>query len=215
MQDDQQQDIQVVEGAVVPRESEPFAKDPMKDVEGHLREDIIGQAKVTIERLVCNLDASNSARVLRMIETIAEHHREMVASLGLGEDILKRKKHKVVPYGDPLSMYESGIGGGSLDAETFGAQAVNQIGSSISGMMSKQYEGRNIEALTDALAKAKDNNLGDDVIEPIRQKLLAMLNEPEIFVQKDALPVSEAVSEADGSNGASLPRATPVIPIVQ
>lgn len=154
-----------------------FVKDPMEDIERKLADDIIGQARATILSLCREITPDNAARVLRMIETIAEHHREMVASLGLGKDILNRRKKKVPSWaGDPLSMYESGIGTSLSDSETFGAQAVQQISSTLNGALGKPYEGRNVESLVNALATAKDNDLDANLTDAIRAKLDGVLS---------------------------------------
>jgi hypothetical protein len=165
----------VIRGVPSKASEEGFVVDTMEGIERQLGDDIIKQAKTTIERLVSQLDSGNCARVLRMIETVAEHHREMVASLGLGDDILKRRKKKMPSWaGDPLDMYEGGIGSG-MDSETFGAQAVQQIGSTIAGAMGKPYEGRNVESLTNALATAEESKLGQDLVAALRAKLTSML----------------------------------------
>jgi hypothetical protein len=152
-----------------------FVSDPMEEIEQKLAEDIVGQAKTTILSLVREITPDNSARVLRMIETIAEHHREMVASLGLGKDILNRRKKKVPSWaGDPLSVYESGAG--LSDSETFGAQAVQQISSTLNGALGKPYEGRNVESLVNALATAKESELDAELSGAIRSKLDGLLD---------------------------------------
>lgn len=152
-----------------------FVKDPMEEIERKLADDIISQAKTTILLLCREITPDNSARVLRMIETIAEHHREMVASLGLGKDILNRRKKKVPSWaGDPLSIYESGAG--LSDSETFGAQAVQQISSTLNGALGKPYEGRNVESLVNALATAKESDLDAELSGAIRSKLDGLLD---------------------------------------
>jgi hypothetical protein len=167
-----------------------FVKDPMEEIEEKLSKDIIGQAKATILSLVREITPDNSARVLRMIETIAEHHREMVASLGLGKDILNRRKKKAPSWaGDPLSGYESGAG--LSDSETFGAQAVQQISSTLNGVLGKPYEGRNVESLVNALATAKESELDEALTTSIRAKLDGMLSAPA----KPVLPTNTAVEE--------------------
>ena len=177
---------------------EVFAKDPMKDLDAELRETIIAQGRTTIMKLADSLSENNVARVFRMIETISEHHREMIASLGLGDDILRRNKKKATLLGpgvDPLSLYESGIGGGYENGETFGAQAIQQIGSALTGAVGSANEGRSINQLVNALAKAKEAELGS-VIPHLEAKL------------QKALGVKEPTEpELPPGNGAGAPEA--------
>jgi hypothetical protein len=176
-------------------QKETFAKDPTEDLETELRESIISHGQATIMKLAESLSEKNVARVLRMIETIAEHHREMIASLGLGDDILRRKKKLKSGGLDPLGMYESGAGLGYENGETFGAQAIQQLGSALTGAVGTANEGKAIQQLTSALAEAKNASL-ESMVPLLEAKL-----EKALGVEKSP----EAVAAPVPDNGASVP----------
>lgn len=179
-------------GAIEPIEGpqEIFAKDPTEDLETELRESIIAHGQSTIMKLAGSLSEKNVARVLRMIETIAEHHREMIASLGLGDDILRRKKRLKTGAIDPLSLYESGTGLGYENGETFGAQAIQQLGSALTGAVGTANEGKAIQQLTEALAKAKDAKL-DNIVPHLEAKLQKALGVKEPAPGTAPVPVPD------------------------
>jgi hypothetical protein len=182
-----------VEALVAPiNEDEELRDDPLEVVEEQLRRNIIKHARKDLEMLLDALDANTAPRVLRMAETIAEHHREMLATLKLGEDGVLRKK-KRGNYADPLTLYESGAG--MMGNETFGAQAITQIGATLGAAFRSQHEGKNIDNLVSAISKAKTAKL-DDVVPKLEAKLHAMLgpDEPETEPEEDA-PVEEPTIE--------------------
>jgi hypothetical protein len=181
------------------KQEETFAKDPTEDLETELRESIIAHGQTTIMKLAESLSEKNVARVLRMIETIAEHHREMIASLGLGDDILRRKKKLKTGAMDPLSLYESG--GGYENGETFGAQAIQQLGSALTGAVGTANEGKAIQQLTEALAKAKNAGLDSMVphLEAKLEKALGVEKTPETA----AAPVPDNGASASAQEAVS------------
>jgi hypothetical protein len=165
---------------LVEAEEEELLDDPLEVVEEQLRRDIVTQARANLERIMDALEPATAARALKMAETIAEHHREMLATLQLGDIPLRKKKRGgLYMGGDPLDLYESGVGMNT--SETFGAQAITQIGATLGSAFRDQHAGKNIDNLVSAIAKAKDAGL-EDVIPRLEAKLHDMLppaDEPE------------------------------------
>jgi hypothetical protein len=188
----------IVPSTLIPVEEEELLDDPLEVVEEQLRRDIIEHARKDLEMLLNALDANTAPRVLRMAETIAEHHREMLATLKLSEDGIPRKRKRGPgSYVDPLTLYESGAG--MMGNETFGAQAITQIGATLGAAFRDQHEGKNINNLVSAIAKAKDAHL-DDVVSKLEAKLNGMLGESEPVTESEETsteedPVEEAQVE--------------------
>ena len=177
-------------------EEEELRDDPLEVIEEQLRRAITGQARRNIEAITDALEPATAARALKMVETIAEHHREMLADLKLGDVPLRRKKKKLGLYagGDPLDLYESGVGLNSN--ETFGAQAITQIGATLGAAFRDQHAGKNIDNIVSAISKAKDAGL-EDLVPRLEAKLNDMLppvDEPEEETTEEEAPAPEEES---------------------
>jgi HPt (histidine-containing phosphotransfer) domain-containing protein len=169
-------------GLVAVPEEEELPDDPLEVVEEQIRRDTLSHAKTDLQRLMDALNVSTAPRVLRLVENIAEHHREMLATLKLGEDSVVRKK-KYSPFDDTLSVMSS--------SETFGAQAITQIGATLGDAFRTQHEGRNIDNLISAIATAKDANL-DHLVPRLERKLDRLLGPAEA---DEPLDTEEALEE--------------------
>lgn len=71
---------------VANKPEEEFVEDPLEELEGQLRNGQVEQAKRDLAPLIQALTTDNAPRLLRIIEQFAEHHRELLACLALGED---------------------------------------------------------------------------------------------------------------------------------
>jgi hypothetical protein len=103
-----------------------------------------------------------------MVENIAEYHREILATLKLGQDgVVRKKKRGGLVFEDETSVMMA-------SSETFGAQAITEIGATLGEAFRNQHEGKNIDNLVSAIATAKESNL-DHLVPQLEKKLEKLL----------------------------------------
>ena len=161
------------------------APDPVEHVEQTLRKMATGNCKAMLVKLVHNIDeVPNTARVLRLIEVVANLHRQALSNFGTGTAPVRRSSSIYTVGNNSLNSlassddnvgYDSDSGqiqGASYGntGETFAAQLATQF---LSGIKQTQTP-QGISHLVSALAEAKEAGL-TDVEASIKAKLDTLL----------------------------------------
>lgn len=145
--------------------------DPMSEVERVITSDLVARGKDMLAKLVETLDGDNAVRMLRIVENIAKHHRELIAAMN-GGDTFRGK------FGSSVNENVDALGGlGSVmnfnnQEENFGAQALKGL---VDGRNEHEKSkvggsGAEIKALVEALDLATSKN-GDPKMNMIATKL--------------------------------------------
>lgn len=176
------------------------APDPVEGLEAGLRKETVERAKRALGELVMLLDPESKTvqRVLRLIETTANIHSELINSYSGGvmprhrrsgaiqwvNDSVESENPMVPVDGIPVLPFSGGT-----DNETFGAQAMGQL-MSLAKSITKPRENmsQDIRNLSEALAIATEANLPIDVRSGIEKKLTEALGGD---ARPDSLPTTE------------------------
>jgi len=161
--------------------------DPMVEMEKVITSDLVSRGKEMLHVLVGVMESTNAVRILRIIENIAKHHRELIATMN-GGDTFQAKYGQSSLFGSDATI-GTGTNFGNQE-ENFGAQALKGIVEGFRGVaegfMNPRKDGRDIKALVEALdlATSRTNNPKMRMIATkLDQKLNKMIDDVEV---KDA-----------------------------
>lgn len=180
----------------------PVKPDPVEELEVKLRGEAVESAKKALAELIPLLDLESKTvqRVLRLIETTANIHSELINSYLDGVMPRQRRSgaiqwvndgnegnssNPMIPVdGEPMPAFPAGT-----DSETFGAQAIGQLmGLAKSITKPRENMSQDIRNLSEALAIATEANLPSNVRSGIEKKLTEALGGA---APPDSLPTAE------------------------
>jgi len=152
--------------------------DSVAKMEKVIASDLAARGKDMLNKLVDALDGDNAVRMLRIIENIAKHHRELIAAMAGGDTF----RSKFATSDDTF-----GLGGLSVGAsygnqeENFGAQALKGLVEGLKDIRPKNNrQGAEVRDLVEAMDLARSRTDDDsmrNIAMKINEKLTRMLDE--------------------------------------
>jgi len=170
------------------KEEGGLGDDPTVALEKDISAALMERGKEMLAKIVARLEnGCDPVRVLRLLENIAKHHRELIAALHGGDNF--HKKHGgfdslISPSSDEIMMSVGSGGTFGNQEENFGAQALKGL---VGALKKPKDTGGEIKALTEALysaGKMAEHNL----CHKIRKRLDHLLDETVIPLGSVDLP---------------------------
>jgi len=137
--------------------------DAFIEVETELRKRLIDQSQAMVQMLAGCITKKNAPRALRLIEQVAENQRRLLSSIMLAGEGPLRARRGTVAYG--------------VDPETYGANAIEQMASTMGAAMGPSKEAKTRDLLS-AIKHAKDAE-EPELAEELKVELDTLMHPPE------------------------------------